>query len=81
MDKARELAEKIAGAVEAGQELAGLSLHPLNRERMESLIREAVRPLVEALEHYAQCGGEGCTCGDGWDHNAAIHALRGIDGH
>lgn len=30
--------------------------------------------LAEALTHYAQCG-DGCACGDGWDHTVALDAL------
>ena len=34
-----------------------------------------IRELVEALEGYATCG-DGCTCGDGWDHSSAKRAIQ-----
>ena len=37
-------------------------------------LREQVRVLREALGSYAECC-DGCTCGDGWDHDIAIEAL------
>lgn len=36
--------------------------------------RDEFKPLVEALEFYAECK-DGCTCGDGWSHEAAQEAL------
>ena len=33
-----------------------------------------INRLREALIHYSTCG-DGCTCGDGWDHKAAREAL------
>lgn len=35
--------------------------------------------MYEALKAYAECS-DGCTCGDGWGHEAAIEALRKADG-
>ena len=32
---------------------------------------------VETLEHYAACS-DGCTCGDGWDHEQARETLARI---
>ena len=38
------------------------------------MLREQNRVLREALEGYAYCS-DGCTCGDGWSHDAANAAL------
>jgi hypothetical protein len=34
-----------------------------------------IRGLVEVLKGYATCG-DGCTCGDGWDHASAERAIE-----
>lgn len=31
--------------------------------------------LIGALEYYAECE-DGCTCGNGWIHSAAVNALE-----
>ena len=38
-------------------------------------LREQVKVLREALGSYAECC-DGCTCGDGWNHDIAIEALE-----
>ena len=38
-------------------------------------LREQVKVLREALRAYSECC-DGCTCGDGWDHDIAIEALE-----
>jgi hypothetical protein len=43
-------------------------------KRLEKAQEEIAR-LRGALEHYAECG-DGCTCGDGWDHKTAQEALK-----
>ena len=45
------------------------------QEETISSLREQVKVLREALMAYSECC-DGCTCGDGWDHDIAIEALE-----
>jgi uncharacterized small protein (DUF1192 family) len=49
-----------------------IAIH-LNSEN--NSLREEIARLRAALEDYAECG-DGCTCGDGWDHKTAQEALK-----
>ena len=46
----------------------------ITKEEENILLREQVKVLREALRAYSECC-DGCTCGDGWDHDIAIEAL------
>ena len=52
-------------------------LTPEYREAQKEVdeLREQVKVLREALGSYAECC-DGCTCGDGWNHDIAIEALE-----
>lgn len=44
----------------------------------EKQLRQKLAIATEALESYAECG-DGCTCGDGWDHIIAREALAKLN--
>jgi hypothetical protein len=46
--------------------------------RVEATKDEKVKRLIEALRGYAECC-DGCTCGDGWSHDAARSALAEVE--
>jgi hypothetical protein len=53
--------------------LAKIYDNPIKCSARDSAIE--IRKLREALRSYATCS-DGCTCGDGWSHDAAREALN-----
>ena len=52
-------------------------IHEISREALQPATptRDDTQRLRDALQTYAECS-DGCTCGDGWSHDAAIEALQ-----
>ena len=87
MTLADKMRECVRLAISLHHCLAGaLELNDSHDWPVSRLIREQVKdtnstaivdllaPIMDALEHYAVCG-DGCTCGDGWNHDVAREAL------
>ena len=81
MDAAREAGDLYEMAMDAAEpwhstptahQVAAIIDRHLAAERKE--VREVLGEVIAALRSYAACS-DGCTCGDGWDHNIACEAL------